>query len=281
MSVSGHCRGWTRIIVLCVAAALAACSDNAGTSRPDAGQRAENCNMPGDEDGNGLADCKDPACATAPACRPICGNGRLDPGEQCDDGNTVNGDGCEASCTLPACGNHILDPGEQCDDGNSSDGDGCDANCTFPACGNHILDPGEQCDDGNTTDADGCEANCTLPACGNHILDPGEQCDDGNGVAPRDSTTCDVDCTFAVCGDGSAPDRSRALRRRAGRPARRARTLSELATIRGRSMMLGDAWRAWRRWNLANFLAWSVVERQHRGRRPPPPHRNFRYLDSQ
>jgi len=28
-----------------------------------------------------------------------CGNGRVDPGEACDDGNTVGGDGCEATCT--------------------------------------------------------------------------------------------------------------------------------------------------------------------------------------
>ncbi len=30
----------------------------------------------------------------------LCGNGSLDPGEQCDDGNTVSGDGCSASCTI-------------------------------------------------------------------------------------------------------------------------------------------------------------------------------------
>ena len=29
----------------------------------------------------------------------FCGNGKVDPGEQCDDGNNVNGDGCEADCT--------------------------------------------------------------------------------------------------------------------------------------------------------------------------------------
>ena len=29
------------------------------------------------------------------------------------------------------CGNGVLDPGEQCDDGNLTDGDGCRSNCTF------------------------------------------------------------------------------------------------------------------------------------------------------
>ncbi len=30
----------------------------------------------------------------------VCGDGFLDPGEQCDDGNNVSGDGCSAVCTL-------------------------------------------------------------------------------------------------------------------------------------------------------------------------------------
>jgi cysteine-rich repeat protein len=29
----------------------------------------------------------------------MCGNGMLDPGEVCDDGNTTNGDGCDNDCT--------------------------------------------------------------------------------------------------------------------------------------------------------------------------------------
>lgn len=30
---------------------------------------------------------------------PFCGDGKLDPGEECDDGNTTDGDGCSAVCT--------------------------------------------------------------------------------------------------------------------------------------------------------------------------------------
>lgn len=35
----------------------------------------------------------------------LCGNGVVDTGEQCDDGNTVNGDACSAVCQyeLPSC----------------------------------------------------------------------------------------------------------------------------------------------------------------------------------
>src|SRR5262249_41610059 len=48
-----------------------------------------------------------------------CGDGILQEGEECDDGNTVSGDGCSATCKHEVCGNHVLDPGEQCDDGNT------------------------------------------------------------------------------------------------------------------------------------------------------------------
>ncbi|MBK8259107.1 MAG: DUF4215 domain-containing protein [Polyangiaceae bacterium] len=32
-------------------------------------------------------------------CKATCGNNKVEPGEQCDDGNTVDGDGCSATCT--------------------------------------------------------------------------------------------------------------------------------------------------------------------------------------
>ncbi|TMA57855.1 MAG: DUF4215 domain-containing protein, partial [Deltaproteobacteria bacterium] len=34
------------------------------------------------------------------AARPICGDGLVEGSEQCDDGNTANGDGCSSICTL-------------------------------------------------------------------------------------------------------------------------------------------------------------------------------------
>jgi cysteine-rich repeat protein len=90
-----------------------------------------------------------------------CGNGVVDVREECDDGNTNNGDGCSAQCKFE-CGNGVLDVGEQCDDGNRVCGDGCSATCHIEACGNGVLDCGEQCDDGNTVDGDGCSSTCTV-----------------------------------------------------------------------------------------------------------------------
>lgn len=132
-----------------------------------------------------------------------CGNGQIDPGEECDDGNTWPGDGCDAACWVePACGNSLVEGGEECDDGNRMTGDGCDAGCRVePACGNGVVEPGEQCDDGNVVPGDGCDARCRFEAeCGNGVLEPGEQCDDGNAT-PGDG--CDAYCRFeAECGNG-------------------------------------------------------------------------------
>src|SRR5262245_29056813 len=94
----------THSLVLCVAAALSACSAATHVN--------EDCAAPGDEDSNGLADCDDSACEDVPACQPECGNGRLEAGEGCDDGNAVSGDGCDGNCTPTACGNAIQSGGE-------------------------------------------------------------------------------------------------------------------------------------------------------------------------
>ena len=83
------------------------------------------------------------------------------------------------SCAVAFCGNTFVDPGEVCDDGNTVDGDGCNSTCTSDeSCGNGIVDVFEECDDGNLVDGDGCSAVCTLDGtCGPDAPD-----DDGDGV---------------------------------------------------------------------------------------------------
>jgi cysteine-rich repeat protein len=164
----------------------------------------------------------------------VCGDGILVAGlrywctEQCDDGNLVDGDGCDSNCTPTGCGNSVRTAGEQCDhggesatcnedcttascgdgktngtahedcdDGNAVDGDGCDSNCTPTGCGNDVLTAGEECDDGNGRPWDGCTADCTI--CGNGQVTAPEECDDGN-LDSEDA--CRDDCRFNVCGDG-------------------------------------------------------------------------------
>jgi cysteine-rich repeat protein len=60
-----------------------------------------------------------------------CGNGTVESNEQCDDGNTVDNDGCTNACTLPKCGDKIVQAGEDCDDGNNEVNDMCPADCHF------------------------------------------------------------------------------------------------------------------------------------------------------
>lgn len=85
-----------------------------------------------------------------------CGNALPDPGEQCDDGNGVNGDGCDVDCSTSACGNGIHAPNEQCDDGNTADGDACSSTCQLPET---------LCDDCVDNDADGLVDGMD-PGCG-------------------------------------------------------------------------------------------------------------------
>ena len=59
-----------------------------------------------------------------------CGNGAVDPGEECDDGNTADTDDCLATCADARCGDGALHAGvEVCDDGNAVAFDGCSPAC--------------------------------------------------------------------------------------------------------------------------------------------------------
>ena len=180
------------------------CPEACGNGVCDVGEQFTTCPQ----------DCEEPACGNNQCepeenanncdedCDPLCGNGAVELGEVCDDGNNSNGDGCAADCgSDESCGNGITDAGEVCDDGNSVDGDGCSADChTLETCGDGALDPGEVCDDGNNVDGDGCAADCASDeSCGNGITDTGEVCDDGNNI---NGDGCSADCqSQESCGD--------------------------------------------------------------------------------
>lgn len=195
--------------------------------------------------------CPNPA-ANGKGCTRLCGNGRIDGPleqwgsgakaeiyqEQCDDGNLVSGDGCNAqcaresgwSCDTPGsecrlCGNGKIELGEQCD-GGALDGAGnpmpkstatCDADCTVPGCGDNFINSalGEICDSSNGANSSTCNGNaapstlaCQLTACGDNYVNmaAGESCDNSSGV---DTATCNgktapsgVACREVTCGDG-------------------------------------------------------------------------------
>ncbi|MGB7811457.1 MAG: DUF4215 domain-containing protein [Polyangia bacterium] len=66
---------------------------------------------------------KEPICrgtngtGTTHACTPTCGNGSLESGEECDDGNLVSGDGCSSTCQI--------EPGFACTTQTNSDTQPC------------------------------------------------------------------------------------------------------------------------------------------------------------
>lgn len=134
-----------------------------------------------------------------------CGNGIVEAGEVCDDGNVLDHDGCSADCTSDEkCGNGIVDlsMGEVCDDKNQLSGDGCSADCkSDESCGNGIIDVGEMCDTGSLLQGQRCSADCKSDMrCGNGIKDEGELCDDHNNV---NGDGCSADClSIERCGNG-------------------------------------------------------------------------------
>ncbi|MCY1071143.1 hypothetical protein OV090_40750 [Nannocystis sp. RBIL2] len=142
--------------------------------------------------------------------KPACGNGALEPGELCDDGNATPGDGCEVDCTKTPgelCGNGMVDEGEECDDGNHVAMDGCEYNCTetvIPAsCGDGKTDVREECDDGNDDDTDDCLSSCKNAFCGDGQRHDGvEACDNGGDNSDTAYGGCTTQCQLGPrCGD--------------------------------------------------------------------------------
>ncbi len=159
-----------------------------------------------------------PMCSgTAPCVLPIngdqtitaiftklsCGNGVPEPGEECDDGNPSNNDGCTNACTIAKCGDGFQWFGhEDCDDGNTSNNDACTNTCKMAQCGDGFqwLDH-EECDAGTANSNSGaCTSACKNARCGDHLVWAGhEGCDDGSTSNDGD---CLSTCVPARCGDG-------------------------------------------------------------------------------
>ena len=208
-------RGSRASLTLVVSVCLAVVASCAGVKQGPGGTGATGGN--GGGSGNGPTDGPPPPVDGVVINTIKCGNGELDPGEQCDDTNRTGGDGCTPLCQLEdgwgcptpgqpcgrtaACGNGILEGTEACDDKNMKDGDGCSSTCTLekgyicrvpgrscvPLCGDGLVTANEQCDDGNAMDNDGCSSQC--------LLEPGSSCTPPTGGKPSQ-------CTHATCGNG-------------------------------------------------------------------------------
>ena len=134
----------------------------------------------------------------------VCGDGKIDAGETCDNG-TENGPtgACTAECVANVCGDGMVGPAESCDDGNDDDADECSNACKLASCGDGEVGPGEACDDGNADNTDSCSDTCTLAVCGDELVQSGagEACD--AGADNNDNGACTSTCQEATCGDGN------------------------------------------------------------------------------
>ena len=140
--------------------------------------------------------------ALGTSCVDTCGDGIKHlalslSGHLCDDGNLIDGDGCNRYCkpergwicepTSPGKADRCYEVcgdgrrvKEECDDGNAKSGDGCSAKCEvepgwecvggstfrmdvcFERCGDGVNLGRYECDDGNTIDGDGCSSKCQV-----------------------------------------------------------------------------------------------------------------------
>ena len=133
----------------------------------------------------------------------VCGDGVVDAGEQCDQGEQNSETGqCTPECLIAVCGDgYVRSDYEDCDDANEDENDYCLNDCSANECGDGIVNEGvEACDDANDDETDECRSDCTLGSCGDGQVQDGEQCDDGN----EDQTDSCAGCHFAFCGDGHA-----------------------------------------------------------------------------
>ncbi len=152
--------------------ALPTCGD--GIPDPGAGEECDDGANNGEEPDRCRSDCANPEC----------GDGIVDVlhGEECDSGDPNDpeddgrGVGCAWDCKLQLCGNGVVDPGEECDvaDTTTSPLPGgaepwCNQNCRVSLCGNGVVDAGEDCDGGA-----GCTPWCVrdvqISDCRNRFL---------------------------------------------------------------------------------------------------------------
>ncbi|PRP94871.1 RCC1 domain-containing protein [Enhygromyxa salina] len=155
---------------------------------------AEDCGCDQGSCESGLA-CVDDQCVSS-----SCGDGVVQDGEQCDDGNQDDTDTCVQGCVEASCGDGFVGPGEGCDDGNQDNADACSNACVPTTCGDGIVQEPEQCDDANTDETDDCLSTCAQASCGDGFVHEGvEACDDANA---SDTDACLTSCVDATCGDG-------------------------------------------------------------------------------
>jgi cysteine-rich repeat protein len=142
----------------------------------------------------GTAIAEGASCGTDKICRSnvcvssLCGDTVVAAGEECDDGNLIEGDGCDATCRFSCLSSDVT---RNCTPADECAGQGTCNDVT------HICAAGTPLPD-DTACAVGpnnfCRAGvCTAPMCGNAMIERGEDCEGGEG--------CKADCKFLCVND--------------------------------------------------------------------------------
>jgi len=144
-----------------------------------------------------------------PDASSVCGNGRVEAGEECDDGNDSNEDACTNDCLEATCGDGFVWQGvELCDTGIPEGELGsCPTSCpSADACtpqelvgsaclSNCVPSPITACADGDGCCPEGCNAtnddDCA-PVCGNGVVEEGETCD--SAIPEGQPGACPMTC---------------------------------------------------------------------------------------
>jgi cysteine-rich repeat protein len=137
-------------------------------------------------------------CAGGVCTTAQCGNSKPEPGEECDDGNTVDTDGCTKLCKFTCTS------ATQCSDNNSCTTDTCTAQHT---CANppDATKNGAACT--GASGAGTCNNGACVPAsCGDGTVQGSEQCDLGSAVNGTAGSGCTKSCTFQCNTDADCTD---------------------------------------------------------------------------
>jgi len=208
--------GWS-----CTENSPSVCTLLCGNSQVDSGEDCDTANLNGADCESlgfvgGQLSCNTNCEFNTDSCDdPVCGDGVISTsvGEQCDDTNTTNSDGCSSLCQVEMGWVCQFEP-SQCS----------------PSCGNGNIDPGEDCDGANLNGADcqslgfaggslGCTncifdtSNCAVSVCPNGIREATEECD-GSDFGGQDCThfgfstgalSCTGACTIETTGCSMCP----------------------------------------------------------------------------
>ena len=158
---------------------VTATDSDSGTDSDSDGcpEGTEGCPCIGDDTCDGDLVCDNGTCVVD--AEPVCGNGIVELGEECDDANDDELDGCTSQCEdAPVCPAGTEDcpcDGNSCDQGLMCEGGTC-VKEAVPVCGNGIVEQGETCDDGNNQNWDSCDNSCKPTSFG---MDPCGYPEDG------------------------------------------------------------------------------------------------------